>query len=346
MADEYTAGGIEVVTLREAVRKRPGMYAGGTDGAGALHVVLEVVANAVDQVLLGRCTRVDVRVDADDTVTITDDGPGIPADMLVGYLERPSDRPTADGHRPHVHLSPIGLGLPVSNALCDPFEVETVHAGVQAVACYTGGLASAPLRVEPTSRPSGTRVRLRPDPALFHCLRVPRVDLTRRLEELGFLIPAMTLSWTIAGEPMPGLVGCVRAELDLPLGAVAHHRDDYATLSGPIGVEVALAWRARGYRGPPQVHSFANLLRTEAGPHVGGLLAGARAFLPRPLHAHGLDGLVAAVSVFLADARYGSPTRDLLVNAEVRAPAKQATLAALQAWAERHPAAAAALRGG
>ncbi|HEY0133394.1 MAG TPA: ATP-binding protein [Nannocystis sp.] len=171
MPDEYTADGIESLTLRESVRRRPGMYAGDTaTGDGALHLVLEVLSNAVDQVMLGRCTRVDIRVDADDLVTISDDGPGIPAHGLVALLERPSNRPTVDGHRPHVHLSPIGLGLPVSNALSDPFEVDTVHAGVHASVRYAGGLVQTPLQVRPATRPSGTAIRLRPDPHVFAAL--------------------------------------------------------------------------------------------------------------------------------------------------------------------------------
>lgn len=344
MTSEYTADMIEVVTLREAVRRRPGMYVGYTDeGMGPLRLLLEVIANAIDQVLLGRCTRVDLHVDADDVVTVTDDGPGIPARSLAALLEQPSERPTVDGHRPHVHLGFGGLGLPIANALSDPFEVDTVHAGEQTTVAYAGGLQRVPLRVRAASRPSGTRVRLRPDPQLFQCTRVPRIELTRRLEDLAFLLPAMTLSWSFAGERAAGLVGCVRAEVGGPLGDVAHHQGDYATDDGPTTVEVALAWHARPHGRTTQIHSFANLQRTEAGEHVAGLLEGIRRFL-KVRSDRRLGEPVAAVAVLLADVRYGSPTRSLVINPGVRPAVKEATSTALQRWAERFPEAADALR--
>lgn len=346
MPDEYTADMVEVVTLREAVRRRPGMYVGATDdGSGSLHLLLEVAANAIDQVLLGRCTRVDIRIDADDTITIADDGPGIPAHALADILERPSNRPTVDGHRPHVHLGLGGLGLPIANALSDPFEVDTVCAGQQAIAHYSGGLPSAPLQVNNASRPSGTRLRFRPDPQLFQCTRVSRAGLSRRLEDLAFLLPSMALSWTFAGERSAGLVGLVHAEVGDPLGGIAHYRGDHSSAEGPMAVEVALAWHRHPHRRPqPVIHSFANLERTETGQHVAGLLAGVRAFLPRSSRVRGLDGLVAVVAVMLADVVYGSPTKSSLVNPAARDAVKQATLSALQAWAEMYPEAALMIR--
>lgn len=344
MQDEYTADTIEVMTLREAVRRRPGMWVGGTnDGGGPLHLLLEVAANAIDQVLLGRGTRVDIRIDEDDSVTITDDGPGIPAHALVDLLDRPSNRPTVDGHRPHVHLGPGGIGLPICNAVSDPFEVDTVRAGEKATVHYVGGLQSGPLQVSPTSRPSGTRIRFRPDPRIFQCTRVPRVELTRRLEDLAFLLPSLALTWAFAGAGAAGLVGRVRMEVGDPLGGIAHHRGVYSTADGPITVEVALAWHTHSNR-RPQIHSFANLQRTEDGQHVSGMLDGIRAFLPRPSRARHLDGLVAMVAVLLSDVHYGSPTRSSLTNPTVRPAVKQATRTALQAWAEIHPEAAITIR--
>lgn len=345
-ADEYTADSIPVVDdLLASVRRRPGMFTGDTStGDGALHLVLEIVSNAVDQAMLGRCTRIDVRVDADDHVTISDDGPGIPAHRLTDLLERLSNRPTVDGHRPHVHLSPIGLGLPVSNQLSDPLIIDTIHASEHASVRYAGGVLHTPLRVVLTTRPSGTTIRLRPDPQIFSCTRVPRDRLTRRLEDLTYLIPGLTLSWSFTGRGDAGLASCVRAELGDPLGDIATHQGDYPTSDGPITVDVALAWhRHPGHRGGPQIDSFANLLRTEDGQHVDGLRAGVRAFLPDHSDAQRFDGLVAAVAVVLADVRYGNPTKDKLTSAAAKPAVKAATLAALQAWAARNPEAAATL---
>lgn len=122
-----------------AVRKRPGMYVGDPDsGDGVLHLVLELVANACDQTFVGKSSTVDLDVAADGTITVADDGPGMrveggdglpPIDVL---LTRYSNRPTVDGHRPHVHLGRGGLGLFVINALSERFELVTVRGGVEA----------------------------------------------------------------------------------------------------------------------------------------------------------------------------------------------------------------------
>ncbi|MCY1054651.1 ATP-binding protein [Nannocystis sp. SCPEA4] len=340
MASEYTADMIQVLTVREAVRKRPGMYIGPTDDDMApLRLLLEVVANAIEQIQLGRCTRVDVRVEADDFVTVVDDGPGIPADLLVELLEHPPKPPTVGGQ---VHRGLDGNGLPVANALSDPFEVDTVHAGEQATMTYAGGLQRVPLHVSAASRPSGTRIRFRPDPQIFPRTRLPRVELTQRLEDLAYLLPAMALSWSFAGERATGLVERVRLEVREPLGDVAHHQGEYATDDGPAVVEVALAWRTEQCAQPAQILGFANLLRSEDGPHVIGLRVGVRNFLKlRP--GRDLEGLVAAVAVLQPDARYRQ-TMIRLANTGMSSAVKEATTTALQRWAERFPEAADMLR--
>ncbi|MBZ5709930.1 ATP-binding protein [Nannocystis pusilla] len=340
MASEYTADMIQVLSVREAVRKRPGMYIGPLDdGTAPLRLLLEVVANAIRQIQRGRCTRVDVRVEADDFVTVTDDGPGIPAGSLVEFLEHGTNSPTAGGR---VHGGLDGLGLPVASALSDPFEVDTVHADEQATVAYAGGLQRVALRVTAASRPSGTRVRFRPDPQIFPRTRLPRVELTQRLEDLAFLLPTMALSWSFAGERATGLVERVRVEAGGPLGDVAHHQGEVATDDGPAVVEVALAWRTEQYEQPAQILGFANLRRSEDGPHVTGLRAGVRNFLKlRP--GRDLEGLVAAVAVLQPDARYRQ-TMTRLADTGLFSAVQEATATALQRWAERFPEAADTLR--
>src|ERR1043166_885656 len=101
----------DAIALLDAIRQRPGMYVGDTcTGDGVLHLLLELVANAYDQHITGACSSIDLEVAADGTITIEDDGPGIPAAGGRGFpplhelLTRRVDRPTVDGHRPHVHL--------------------------------------------------------------------------------------------------------------------------------------------------------------------------------------------------------------------------------------------------
>lgn len=337
-----------------AIRKRPGMYVGDTgDGSGILHMVLEVVANAFDQYLAGRCTRITIGIEADDTSTVEDDGPGIPAegrDRLPGLenlFEERSEQPTVDGHRPHVHLGLGAIGLAVVNALSERFEVTTVCGGQEAVAVYTCGEPARPLEVRRVDGPSGTRVRFRPDPRIFATTRIPRVELARELEDLSFLAPGLTLSWSVAGDrsTQRGLAARVASRAGRLLGGVAHHRGSYETPSGPIDVEVALGWRDGDPRwlGAAVIDSFVNLARTrEHGQHVIGLRDGLRAFLPKVTRR--TDGLFAAVAVMLSDVKYGKPSRDRLDTAEARPAVAAATRVALAGWAEAWPDAAAALR--
>lgn len=337
MASEYTTDTIEVLTGCAAVRKRPGMYVGSLDdGTGPLKLLLAVVAYAIDPRQPGRCPRIEVRVDPDDSVTVADDGPGIPAGSLVDLLERPPVRSSA-------HFGFRESGLLMVNALSDPFEVDSVHAGEQATVAYAGGVQRVPLRVSAASRLSGTCIRFRPDPQIFPSTRVPRLELTQRLEDLGFLLPALTLTWSFAGERATGLVERVRVEARGPLEDAAHHQGEYVTDAGPTTVEVALAWRTEPYGRPAQILGYTNLERDEDGPHVPGLLAAIRDFLDiRDDRDH--EGLVAAVSVLHDDALYPIHTKKRLIHSPLLPAVKDATSTALRRWAERFPEAADALR--
>lgn len=339
-----------------AARKRPGMYIGdATSGDGVLTMVLELIANACDQHLAGRCSMIEIDVAADGAITVADDGPGIPVHGGNGlppidvWLTRPSHRPTIDGHRPHVHLGPGGLGLFVVNALSERLELATIRDGVEARTIYAHGEPLEPLTTTPTAQPSGTRIRFRPDPAILRCPRVPRVALAQRLEDLSFLLPQLTLRWQIAGDDLAtgGIAARVALQVPCALPEVASHRASFETASGPIDVEVALAWRSMRWHAnaPPVIDSFVNLERSsDHGTHVEGLLDGVTAFLGRGRRRRHIAGMVAAVTVVLADVKWGTPKRDRLASPEARAPVAEATQLALVRWAEAHPAAAAALR--
>ena len=344
----------EPLTGIAAIRKRPAMYIGDpTDGSGVHNMLMEAVANAFDQHLAGRCTRITIGIGADDTLTVEDDGPGISSegrDTLPGLerlFEQRSEQPTVDGHRPHAHLGLGAIGLVVINALSERFELTTVSGGREAVAVYARGEPVRPLEVRRVEGPSGTRVSFRPDPMIFATTRVPRVALARGLEDLSFLAPGLSLSWSVAGDSSTqrGLAARVASRVGRRLGGVAHRRGTYETPSGPIEVEVALAWRDGDPRwlGAAMIDSFVNFDRTrEHGQHVTGLRDGVRAFLPKTTGR--MEGLFAAVAVVLGDVKYGKPSRDRLDNVEARPAVAEATRVALTEWAKAWPDAAAALR--
>jgi DNA gyrase subunit B len=191
---------VDAISSRAAIRGRPGMYIGDPeDGSGLQNLVLEVVSNALDQCLIGRCSAIHVAID-DDLVTVRDDGPSLALDSeeVRSYLTTLHRTATADGHAPHVHLA-VGVGFAVVNALSARFEVEVVHGGRVWRTAYEQGLVVEPLTSEPSEAPTGTPVRLRPDPAIFRTTtRISRGALTERLELLTFLVPTLRLTWSLA----------------------------------------------------------------------------------------------------------------------------------------------------
>ena len=344
---------IETVPMTvESIRERPVMFVGNPSEDGVLQLVLEVVANAYDQHLAGRCTAIGVELDSDGTITVTDDGPGIPLDA-----ERPVDEllltrsnlPTVDGHKPHMHLGNRGgLGLVVVNALSERFDLVTVCDGREARVSFARGEIIEPLAIVAGARRSGTVVRFRPDPELFVQPRVARAALAAVLEDLSFLSPGLSISFRVGGADVArdGLRGRVAIAVPCPTSEVAHLRERHETSKGPIDVEVAVGWRTSWFDAmePPHVHSFVNFVRTpEHGVHVDGLIDGVCEFLGTDNREECVEGVVASVAVVLADVQYGNPTTDRLVTPEVRTPVATSTRKALEAWAATHSAERAAL---
>lgn len=339
----------------DAVRKRPGMYVGDTEnGSGVLNLLLEPVANAYDQYLAGRCSRVSIEIASDGTITVEDDGPGLSAEgdaslpPLDEMLTRLSRRATVDGHHPHVHLGLGGLGLFVVNALSERFELRSVRDGIEVTVSYARGVLIDSVKATETNKPAGTMVRFLPDALIFTSRRVPRTALTARLEDLSFLAPRLSLSWKIAGDDTTagGLTARVALGVPCALDQVAKHLGTYDTPAGPIDVEVALAWRTSQWTKDrdPEIDSFVNMERTRShGSHVDGLLDGVRAYLGGRKEKR-TAGLVAAVAVVLADVKYGEPDKSRLVTNEAREPVATATQSALNEWAQTHPVLMEALR--
>jgi len=333
------------MTHVDSIRHRPGMYVGECNGHGVLQLVLEVVGNAFDQHLAGRCTRVDIAIADEDTITIADNGPGIPIDphgdttFLESVLTRRHDTATADGHAPHVHLALGGGGLAVVNALSAQLTVVVVRDGAShRIVCREGRVVEPLLRA-PTDASPGTRFTFRPDPTIFTTTRVPRLALSERLEDLSFLAPGLRLRWSFEGDAAAtqGLAGLVARDLGAALGPIAHGRGRV----GDVDVEVAFAWSGDRHRDrEPALHGFVNLGRTPLGTHVAGLLSALRTLVPRgvSLPSAALQrGLVAVVSVILPDVRFGNPTRDKLITPEAQRAVAEVARGALRAWATAHP---------
>lgn len=271
-----------------SIRKRPGMFVGGSGEDGVLQLLLEVVANSYDQYLADRCTAMGVELDADGTITVIDNGPGIRLNdglTLEHLLTTGSNLPTVDGHHPHMHLGMrAGLGFVVVNALSERFDLVTVVDGREARISFARGELIEPLAIAAAARQSGTTVRFRPDPELFVHPRVSRTALASVLEDLSFLSPGLAITSRIGGDDAArdGLRGRVAVAVPCPTSEVAHFRERHVTAKGPIDIEVAVGWHTSGFEAmeTPLLHSFVNFARTpEHGVHVDGLLDGVCEFL-------------------------------------------------------------------
>jgi len=321
-----------------AMRKRPGMFIGDVhDGSGLHHMVWELLSNALDQVVAGHATRVDIVLHGDGAVSVTDDGQGISADLLDGapFVQRVFTQlhatPTADGHAPHLHLGLHGVGVSVVSALSEQLEVDSFRNGRHLRIGFARGEVVDPLRDVAATERRGTRVRFRADPMIFTNLTWQPGLLEDRLRELAFLWPG--LRTTFAREPVHfGPAKDLTALLDHGATDEALHPPILCTArEGVTEARVALRWNdAPHYRSEPSVLTYCNLLRTkDGGSHLQGFEEGLGRALttldPRlnkrawkSTYRRCQRGLRAVVSVTVLDPSYDSPTKSQLDSPEVR----------------------------
>jgi DNA gyrase subunit B len=333
LSGEYNAINISVLEGPEAVRKRPGMYIGNVqDGTGLHQLVWELLANAIDQHLSGRCSLVSIQLHPDGSFTVEDDGPGIPVEpagegersLLEEACTSLHHRATLDGHTPHVHVSMNGVGLAAVSALGSRFLVETVRDGnLYRLCCERGSLVAGPTCLGPTDR-RGTRATVAPDPSIFASVALDAEAIAAKLREVSFLNPSLELR-LVDGRAQTFLSPAGLADMIPVLRGDAtplHEVLATSTTVGDVKVTLALQW-CTGRGG--DVAGFANMTRTrEGGTHVQGLWKGVAMLVlelvgkpRRPTAALGArlrEGLYAAVAVEHHDPSFDSPTKSLVVS--------------------------------
>lgn len=305
-------------TLRDhlRVRERPGIYFGDPhDGSGLHHLLWEVVANSLDQFLMGKAKRIDVRCLQNGSIEVTDDGPGIPLDVVEEVFTQHHFTPTFDDHAPHIHIGLVaGIGLACVCAGCDHVRVEIRGAQGRFTQEYTRGERQTVLERCGGPSESGTSVALLPDPTIFTTTTWDKPMIRRRMRELAALLPGLQTSFDGTHFGPCDIQALIPGE---SLVCVGTHEQRTA--------RIAFFWS--GVDGEPNIQSFANALPTQEGSHVKGLMEGLAAAMVRLgapdrswlwIYDRIARGMSAVVSVMLIDPSYGAPTRDRLVHPRVR----------------------------
>jgi DNA gyrase subunit B len=341
---EYGAENIKVLEGLEAVRKRPGMYIGDTSERGLHHLVYEVVDNSIDEALAGHCDTIDVTIHIDNSVTVVDNGRGIPVDIhsteKISAAEVVLTKLHAGGkfdkNSYKVSGGLHGVGISVVNALSETLEIEVKRDGKVYQQSYRRGDPQAPLKEVGKTKERGTRVTFKPDNQIFEVSEFSFDILSQRLRELAFLNRGIKI--TIKDERAQkehefvykgGLLSFVE-HLNRAKSAIHPKVVHFTGEKDGVEVEIAMQWND-GYA--ESVFSFANNINTiEGGTH----LIGFRSALTRTINNYAVscgqlkkdeenlqgddvrEGLTAVISAKVPEPQFEGQTKTKLGNSEVK----------------------------
>ena len=370
----YQADSIKVLKGLEAVRKRPGMYIGDTDdGTGLHHMVYEVVDNSIDEALGGFCKNINVKINSNGTITVSDDGRGIPVDIHKGEKKSAAEvimtQLHAGGKFDHdsykVSGGLHGVGVSVVNALSEKLQLEIYRDGKKYYIEFQNGESKAPLKVVGKAKNTGTQITFLPSKEIFSSIKFSANILIKRLRELAFLNKGIKIIFTDASQKKEKILefkydGGVLEFVDF----LDEKREKIINKNGNdlfrkpiyiegkknnIELECALKWNA-GYT--EDIFPYTNnIYQKDGGTHLLGFRSALTRVVNKYANENNLlkknklaisgddikEGLTCVLSAKIPDPKFSSQTKDKLVSSEVRMIVETLVNEKLSIWFDQNP---------
>ena len=372
--NKYEADSIKVLKGLEAVRKRPGMYIGDTDdGTGLHHMVYEVVDNSIDEALAGHCKNIEIFINSDGTVTVRDDGRGIPVDMHKGEKKSAAEvimtQLHAGGKFDHdsykVSGGLHGVGVSVVNALSEKLKLEINRNGKKYFIEFKNGDAQSSLKQIGKSKDTGTQINFLPSKEIFSSIKFSPSIIQKRMRELAFLNKGILISIKDLTQKKPknieykfdgGIIEFVdfldekREKLKNKNGNDLFKKPIYIEgKKNNIEIECSLKWNSSYSE---DLYPYTNnIFQKDGGTHLLGFRSALTRVINKYANEHNLlkkskltisgddikEGLTCVLSAKIPDPKFSSQTKDKLVSSEVRMIVESIINERLSIWFDQNP---------
>ena len=371
---KYQADSIKVLKGLEAVRKRPGMYIGDTDdGTGLHHMVYEVVDNSIDEALAGHCKNIDIKINSDGTISIRDDGRGIPVDIHKSEKKSAAEvimtQLHAGGKFDHdsykVSGGLHGVGVSVVNALSEKLKLEINRDGKKYFMEFKDGNAKAPLKIIGKSKETGTQITFLPSKEIFSSIKFTPSIIIKRMRELAFLNKGIKITINDLNQKKEkilefmyegGILEFVnfldskREKLLNKTGNDLFKKPIYIEgKKNNIEIECSLKWNASYSE---DIYPYTNNIhQKDGGTHLLGFRSALTRVINKYATEHNLskknkltisgddikEGLTCVISAKIPDPKFSSQTKDKLVSSEVRMIVENIISEKLSIWFDQNP---------